>query len=329
MLKTFRHLLELIRFSHTLFALPFALLAAVMAWTATSHENIESYDSLRRHYVTEYVVQMHKSDFRPAFRVQELVGLLLCMASARSFAMSVNRLADRRLDALNPRTAGRHLPAGILSVRQVVAFTVACAVVFVVSTLWFLPNRLPIYLSLPVLAFLAGYSYAKRFTALAHFWLGAALGISPIAVWIAIRGDVVLEHPADLLPAAVLGGAVLTWVAGFDILYACQDYDADVKARLHSVPITLGIPAALPLAAICHFATIVLLAYLPWAYPLFGWIYWAGLVPVAVLLVYEHWIVRPNDLSRVNLAFFQINAVIGVALLAVGTLDLWLGGRGY
>jgi 4-hydroxybenzoate polyprenyltransferase len=242
--------------------------------------------------------------------------------------MSINRLADRHLDAENPRTAGRHLPAGILNVDQVAAFAVACAVVFIVSTLWFLPNWLPLACSVPVLAFLAGYSYAKRFTSLAHVWLGTALGLSPLAAWIAIRGLRVIENPLDVLPAAILGGAVLTWVAGFDIIYACQDYDADRKAKLHSVPVKLGIAGALRLAAACHFLTVVLLACLPLVYP-FGWIYWCGVVAVAVLLVYEHLLVRPDDLSRVNAAFFNVNAVISLGLLAVGTLDLWVGGGGY
>ena len=347
MIRTIRHLLELIRFSHTLFALPFALLAAVMAWRleylrelvlARLNAGEDAMDILMETLVNVWaktIAQAVGSDSPietyPGFAVrwQELAGILLCMVTARSFAMAFNRLADRRLDADNPRTAGRHLPAGILSVTQVAVFTALCAAGFVAGTLLFLPNPLPLYLSLPVLVFLAGYSYAKRLTALAHFWLGAALGLSPIAVWIAIRGETVMDRPADLLPALVLGSAVLTWVAGFDILYGCQDYDADRNAGLHSVPVKLGIPAALRAAAVCHLFTILLLAYLPSAYPLFGWIYWAGLVPVAVLLAYEHWIVRPDDLSRVNLAFFQINAVIGMALLAVGTLDLWLGGRGY
>jgi len=296
-LKTIRHLLELIRFSHTLFALPFALLAAVMAWRLAG------------------------------FNGRDLVGILLCMITARSFAMAWNRLADRRLDANNPRTAGRHLPAHILSVPQVVAFAAICAVGFVAGTLLFLPNRLPLLLAVPVLAFLAGYSYAKRFTALAHFWLGTALALSPMAAWIAIRGEAVLANPTDLLPALVLGGAVLTWVAGFDIIYACQDYDADQQARLHSVPVSLGIPKALRLAAACHLLTIVLLACLPFAYPLFGWIFWAGVAAVAVLLVYEHLLVRPDDLSRVNAAFFNVNAVISLGLFVVGSLDLWVGGR--
>jgi 4-hydroxybenzoate polyprenyltransferase len=296
-LKAIRHLLELIRFSHTVFALPFALLAAVMAW--------------------------HLS----GFSWRQLIGVLLCMVAARSFAMAMNRLVDRRLDASNPRTAGRHLPAGILSVPMVTAFTAICAAAFVAATLLFLPNRLPIYLSIPVLAFLAGYSFTKRFTSLAHFWLGVALALSPVAAWIAIRGAQVMGNPGDLFPAIVLGGAVLTWVAGFDMIYACQDYDADVKSGLHSIPVRLGVPGALRLAAACHVGTVALLACLPLVYPPLGWIFWAGVAAVAVLLVYEHLLVRPDDLSRVNAAFFNVNAVISLGLLVVGSLDLWLGRR--
>jgi 4-hydroxybenzoate polyprenyltransferase len=326
--KTIRQLLELIRFSHTLFALPFALLAAVMAWRL---EAIDAPSTVLYHDFHIAVGQtkltldwMLQEKF--AFRWQEMAGILLCMVTARSFAMSFNRLADRQLDADNPRTAGRHLPAEMLTVRHVTAFAAACAIGFVASTLLFLPNRLPLYLAVPVLAFLAGYSYAKRFTSLAHFWLGTALALSPVAAWIAIRGEVVLAEPSDLLPALVLGGAVFTWVAGFDIIYACQDYDADRRAKLFSVPVAIGIPSALRLAAVCHLATIILLACLPLAYPHYGWIYWAGIAFVAALLVYEHALVRPNDLSRVNAAFFNVNAIISLGLFAVGSLDLWVGG---
>jgi 4-hydroxybenzoate polyprenyltransferase len=292
MFRTIRHLLELIRFSHTIFALPFALFASVMAWRITD------------------------------FRWRDLLGILLCMVTARSFAMSFNRLADQRLDGENPRTAGRHLPAGILSAPQVTLFAGASAIGFLASTLLFLPNRSPLYLSIPVLAFLGGYSYAKRFTALTHFWLGTALALSPVAAWIAIRGETALAHPAELLPALVLGGAVLTWVAGFDIIYACQDFDADRAAGLHSIPAARGIPIALRVAAASHLLTVILLACLPLAYPLLGWLYWLGLAAVAALLVYEHALVRPDDLSRVNAAFFHVNAVISMGLFVIGSLDL-------
>jgi 4-hydroxybenzoate polyprenyltransferase len=294
-LKTVRHLLELIRFSHTLFALPFALLAAVMAWRLNG-----------------------------SFRWQDVLGVLVCMITARSFAMAFNRLADRRIDATNPRTASRHLPAGILSIWQVTTFTTICAAGFVATTLLFLPNRLPLFLSVPVLVFLAGYSFAKRFTVLAHFWLGTALALSPIAAWVAIRGQAVLNNPGDVLPALVLGAAVLTWVAGFDIIYACQDYDVDVAAGHFSIPARIGIPRSLHLAAACHLLTIALLACLPLVYPLLGWIFWLAVVAVAILLIYEHLLVRPDDLSRVNAAFFNVNAIISLGLFACGTLDLWL-----
>src|SRR5262245_53476215 len=191
MLATVRKLLELIRFSHTIFALPFALLSAALAWKDEP------------------------------FRWLDLAGIILCMIAARSFAMAFNRLADRHIDARNPRTATRHLPAGTLSVVTVTVFAGACAAAFVAATLLFLvgdhdpPNPWPLYLSGPVLLFLAGYSLTKRFTSLAHFWLGAALMLAPVAAWIAVRGLVELAAPV------LLGGAVLFWVAGFDILYAC------------------------------------------------------------------------------------------------------------
>lgn len=313
MFKTIGHFLSLIRFSHTLFALPFAMLAALMAWRLPTLQWTE-HDTMPQHIGP-----------LPPFRWQELLGILLCMVTARSAAMAFNRLADCKLDAKNPRTAGRHLPAGIMSVGQVAALTAACGFAFIASTLLFLPNRLPLYLSVPALAFLCGYSYAKRFTAYAHFWLGTALALSPVAAWIAIRGEVVLQHPGDLVPALVLGGAVFAWVAGFDIIYACQDFQYDRQAGLHSVPARWGVTGALRIAAACHATTVVLLALLPLVYPPFGLIFWIAVAAVGGLLMYEHALVRPDDLDRVNKAFFHVNAVISLGLLAMGALDLWLG----
>jgi 4-hydroxybenzoate polyprenyltransferase len=343
MLRTIRDLLELIRFSHTLFALPFAMLAAVMAWHLTFvqvgeynwiigvNKSIANATPLVGHEGPghDLVRQSNEQQTISALRLTDALGILLCMVTARSFAMAFNRLADRHIDATNPRTAGRHLPAGILGVPQVTVFAVLCAAGFVASTMLFLPNRLPLFLSIPVLLLLAGYSFTKRFTSLAHFWLGASLAMAPIAAWIAIRGEVVLAHPADLLPALVLGGAVLTWVAGFDIIYACQDYDVDVAFGHHSIPARLGIPGALRLAAGCHLVTIALFACLPLAYPYFGWMYWLAILFVAALLIYEHLLVRPDDLSRVNAAFFNVNAIISLGLFAVGTLDLLIHRVGY
>jgi len=196
-------------------------------------------------------------------------------------------------------------------------FAVGCSVAFVGATALFLPNRWPLWLALPVLLFLLAYSYTKRFTALAHFWLGAALMLAPCAAWIAIRGELAW-------PPVVLGAAVLLWVAGFDIIYACQDIEVDARLGLHSLPARLGVARALRVASVCHLGAVVLLAVLPLVYPLLGRVYLAGIVAVAGLLAYEHWLVRPDDLTRVNAAFFNVNAVVSLGLFAVGMLDLLL-----
>ena len=298
-------LLEMIRFSHTIFALPFALLAAVMAWT-TPTPTRESV----------------------AFEWRQLGGILICMVGARSAAMAFNRLVDKRIDAENPRTAGRHLPSGQLSVMSVVLFTLIASAIFVAGTVLFLPNPWPLRLALPVLAFLFGYSYAKRWTAAAHWWLGIALMLAPICAWIALRGLIVSRHPADLVPSLLIGLAVMLWVSGFDIIYACQDASFDREAGLHSVPAQVGVAGALRIAAICHLLMVATLAALPTlaaiaGTPLsLGWIYYTAIAMVAVLLVYEHALVRPDDLTRVNIAFFQVNAIVSIGLLAAASLDL-------
>ncbi|MFQ5732060.1 MAG: UbiA-like polyprenyltransferase [Planctomycetaceae bacterium] len=284
MLNTLRRLLELVRFSHTLFALPFAMLAAWLAW-----QNVP-------------------------FRWRDLAGILLCMVFARSAAMAFNRLADRRIDADNPRTAKRHIPAGLLSVNLVAVFTLVCSAGFVVSTLLFLPNRWPVYLSVPVLAFLLGYSYAKRFTAWCHYWLSAALMLSPIAAWIALTGRV---DP----PAVWLAGVIFFWVGGFDILYACQDVDFDREQRLSSIPAKWGVPAALKLATASHAVTVGCLFGFWYAAGL-GPVFLTGILVVAALLVYEHALVRPDDLTRVNVAFFQVNVIVSVGVFLLGVADV-------
>jgi 4-hydroxybenzoate polyprenyltransferase len=198
----------------------------------------------------------------------------------------------------------------------VAVFTAICAAGFIVSTLLFLPNRWPILLSVPVLLWLLGYSYAKRFTSLAHFWLGAALMMAPIAAWLAIRGNLAW-------PPVLLGLAVLFWVAGFDVIYACQDADFDRSSGLKSIPARLGVADALRLAAMSHAVMILCLVGLGLVdSPPLGPIYFIGVAIVATLLVYEHAIVRPDDLTRVNIAFFQVNVGISIGLLAVGLADL-------
>jgi len=288
MFATVRRLLELIRFSHTLFALPFALLSATLAWS------------------------------REPFRWLDLVGILSCMVFARSAAMAFNRLTDRKIDAGNPRTAKRHLPAGTLSVPMVTMFTVICSAAFVASCDLFAlrepANYWPLYLSGPVLVFIGAYSLTKRFTFLAHFWLGASLMLAPLSAWIAIRGV------ADLVTPLSVGLAVFFWVAGFDILYACQDADFDRQAKLHSVPAKFGIRNSLRIAFGCHLIMLALLGVLYAVTPELGTVFLVGIIAVALLLLYEHWLVKPDDLTRVNQAFFQVNAVVSVGLFA---LVLW------
>jgi 4-hydroxybenzoate polyprenyltransferase len=289
MLQRVRNLLEMIRFSHTLFALPFALLSAVLAWQDVP------------------------------FRRLDFAGILLCMVFARSTAMAFNRLADQPYDVLNPRTAGRHLPTGRLSTTAVWAFTAVCAAGFIASTMLFLisGNVWPICLSVPVLLFICAYSYTKRFTALCHAWLGTSLLLAPLSTWIAVRG---MDH---LLPPLVLGLAVLFWVTGFDILYACQDVEFDRRARLSSVPAVFGVRASLRVALWCHIVMLGFLVALYWAAaPHLGIIYLAGVAAVTLLLAYEHWLVRPDDLGRVNQAFFHVNGVISVGLLVIVLLQV-------
>ncbi len=330
---------ELIRFSHTIFALPFALLSAAMAYDVFLF-TIAISDSEWGHQMRAAV------DDGMLYRkmATDAVGILLCMVFARSAAMAFNRVVDWKFDAENPRTVKRHIPAGLMSRGSVIGWTVICAIGFVASTALFLPNKWPLILSVPFLAFICGYSLTKRFTSLAHFWLGASLMLAPISAWIAVLGDLALGHSVCPLfffgeatfespvlkflafdvpwPPLVLGGAVLLWVAGFDIIYSTQDIDVDRKLRLRSVPARFGVAGALRIAALCHLGTIGLLFLVPSVFPAFGMIWYGGVALVAVLLVYEHALVRPDDLSRVNAAFFNCNAVVSLGLLAVGIADL-------
>lgn len=286
-------ILGMIRFSHTLFALPFAVLGAAMA-----------------------ALDPEATTARAG--PKEWIGILLCMVAARSAAMAFNRLVDRTIDAKNPRTASRHLPSGRLSVRAVALFTLGSSALFIASTALFLPeNPWPIVLSVPVLLWLLGYSYAKRFTSLAHYWLGLALAMAPVAAWIAIRGDIGW-------PPVLLGLAVLFWVGGFDIIYACQDAGFDRSSGLRSIPSRFGIAGALRLAAASHAVMVLALVGLGLSVPSFGLIYGVGVAIVAALLIYEHSLVRPDDLGKVNVAFFQVNIGVSIGLLVVGLADLIL-----
>lgn len=297
MWQSVRRILEMIRFSHTLFALPFALIGAVLAWSSKPQ----------------------------GFSWTELLGIVLCMVLARSAAMAFNRLADRQLDAANPRTAQRHLPTGQLPIGAVWVFLFACGAGFIAATTLFLiaepANPWPLYLAGPVLVFICAYSLTKRFTVLSHFWLGASLLLAPVAAWIAIRGWDEVHQPL------ILGLAVLFWVAGFDIIYACQDVDFDRRARLRSIPAWLGVRASLRVALVCHVIMIGwLVALYAVAAPPLGVIYLCGVAAVAVLLIYEHALVSAENLSRVNQAFFHVNAVISLGLFAVVLVQVLVGG---
>lgn len=307
MLDQVKKILEMIRFSHTVFALPFAMLAAVMAWMIPD-----------------------QSGSPIPFQFAHLVGILLCMVFARSAAMAFNRIVDRKIDGENPRTRNRHLPSGSLSLRSVIVFTVATSIGFAASTILFLPNWLPLVFSLPVLAVLFIYSLTKRFTSLAHFWLGLSLMLAPVAAWVAIRGHEVIAHPADLVIPGILGAVVLFWVAGFDIIYACQDFDYDKQAKLKSIPVRWGVAGALRIATASHVLMLGLLFFLPFSQTLgappvgLGWVYWIGIIGLTILLIYEHSLVKPDDLTKVNIAFFQVNAIVSIGLFLVVSIDLFV-----
>ena len=275
--------LEMIKFEHTIFALPFAFLGAVLA-----AGGFPGWD------VTLWIV--------------------LAMAGARSAAMAFNRVVDERYDALNPRTADRPLPRGLLSRGFVMTFVVAASALFFLAA-WKL-NPLTLALSPVALAVILIYSYTKRFTSLSHLFLGLALGMAPMGGWVAVTGGL------DI-PPLYLSAAVLLWVAGFDIIYACQDVAFDRTVGLHSVPRKWGVKRALVLSSLLHVGMVILLGMAFSFFPLSA-VSWLGLGVVAAALVYEHRLVSPEDLSRVNAAFFTVNGVISVALLLFIGLDLCL-----
>jgi len=272
-----RTVLEMIKFEHSVFALPFALVGALLA--------------------------ARESGRWPT--IWQLVWIVVAMVGARSAAMTMNRIADVEYDRRNPRTARRALATGELSLGFAWAFTIAASAVLVIAA-WQL-NRLALELSPLALAILFFYSYTKRFTSWSHFVLGFCLGISPAAAWIAIRGSLDWRM-------LILCAAVTLWVGGFDVLYACQDVDFDRSAGLHSVPKRFGIAKALVVARVMHLLMIALLAWLAWSFHLL-WLAWVGIAVVAVLLAYEHSLVKANDLSKMDAAFFAVNGYISLVFL--------------
>jgi|CXWL01.1.fsa_nt_gi 4-hydroxybenzoate polyprenyltransferase len=272
-----RIVLEMIKFEHTVFALPFAFLGMILA-----------------------------ADGWP--RWQTVAWIVVAMVGARSAAMAFNRLVDRHIDAANPRTATRALPAGQVSPGFVALFTVIGLGLLTLAA-WQL-NPLTLKLLPIAVVVLLAYSYTKRFTALAHLVLGLALAGAPVGAWVAVRGDL-------RLTPFVLGAAVMLWTAGFDVLYALQDYEFDRGVGLHSIPVAFGRTRALAISALLHVGMVALLVVLPTTYePGLGGAYWLGVAGCIGLLCWQHWVVRPNDLSRLNAAFFGAN----------GWLSLWLFG---
>lgn len=281
-----RDWLSLIRFSHSIFALPFALMALLVA-----------------------------TGGRPSGRVLALV--VAAMIAARSAAMAYNRWADREVDARNPRTIAREIPRGALGARAVLGFAIGCALAFV-GIAWLLGPAC-FWLSLPTIAVLFGYSHAKRFTSSAHLWLGLALGLAPPAAWLAARGSFDSGSAAALL----LGAGVSVWVAGFDVIYACQDEDFDRRQGLHSLPVRFGTATALRIAQSLHVVATAAFAGFGLLAGLGVW-YYLGLSLVVVLLLIEHRLVAPGDLSRIDAAFFTMNGAVGLAMLAFTAIDVYL-----
>ncbi|HEX7509213.1 MAG TPA: UbiA-like polyprenyltransferase [Polyangia bacterium] len=281
-LKTFG---RMVKFSHTVFALPFALAATALA--------------ARGHGIT------------PA----QVAAILVAMVGARTAAMGFNRIVDRRLDAKNPRTAGRELPTGKVSVVSAALLTAISAAAFVVAAA--ILGRLCLALSPVVLGLVLGYSFTKRITWLCHLFLGLAIGIAPAGAWIAVRGELAA-------PAIWMMAAVTTWIGGFDVLYALSDCEFDRTAGVYSIPARFGIPAALVISAALHLGTVVALVAVGHSAGL-GTIYFLGVAVVVAIFAYEHAIVRPSDLSRVDMAFFNLNGYVSLVYLLATLVQVFSG----
>jgi 4-hydroxybenzoate polyprenyltransferase len=281
-----RTTLEMIKWEHSIFALPFALTATMLAAKGL-----------------------------PGWRTliwMKILWILVAMIAARSSAMAFNRWADADLDAANPRTRNRAIPAGLLSRSFVLGFSALAALIFVLAAARL--NRLTLYLSPLVLLVLLGYSYMKRITRWSHLVLGLALGLAPSAAWIAVRGSLDVR-------IVVLTAAVVLWVGGFDVLYACQDCDHDRAAGLYSLPQSIGVPAAFWVARAMHLAMLGLLSWFGFLFH-FRTLGWMGVVAAGLLLAYEHSLVSPRDLRRLNAAFFTMNGVIAMVFMAFVAADL-------
>jgi 4-hydroxybenzoate polyprenyltransferase len=292
LLTKIRALASDIKIHHSVFALPWAILATVLAASRTAG----------------------------GLKLGQLGLIIVCMVAARTVAMTANRLLDAEIDAKNPRTARRAIPGGRLSKIFVAGSLAVCAAIFIAATAgfyFFYRNPWPLILALPVLLFLTAYPLLKRFTRLCHYYLGAALALAPLCAWVAIKGTI-------NAPPLYMFAAVLLWTAGFDIIYACQDYEFDVQNNLFSVPAKLGIGRALWMARLTHAFCLAFIILLAATTPELGVLFWIGVAIAALLLVVEHALVRPTDLSKISVAFFTVNGVISLLLGSLGVADILL-----
>ncbi len=314
-MSTIKSYLSLIRFSHTIFAMPFALIGFFLGATSfqrllseikrQADRNVSMAGAPRYYYKLD---QPHYNYLLIFFLV------IICMVTARSAAMAFNRYLDRSFDAENPRTAIREIPKGIISPDSALRFTIACCMVFIIATYFI--NPVCFFLSPVALFVILFYSYTKRFTALCHLVLGLGLSLAPIGAYLAVTGRF------DVLPV-LFSFAVIFWVSGFDIIYALQDVDFDRSQQLHSVPATLGKKKALHISELLHLLSAACVGAAG-IYGHFHWIYWLGIAVFAGMLIYQHAIVKPDDLRKVNLAFMTANGIASVVFAVLVISDLLL-----
>jgi 4-hydroxybenzoate polyprenyltransferase len=297
--------LSLIKFSHTIFAMPFALIGFFLAYTEVSDLS-EGNESFKFNLEKQYTVS-----YNYGILIRFLL-VIFCMIFARSAAMAFNRYLDRNIDARNPRTAIREIPAGIISANNALVFTIISCALFLVSCAFI--NKLCFFLSPIALLVVLGYSYTKRFTPLCHLILGLGLSLAPIGAYLAVTGHF------SLLPI-LFSLSVIFWVSGFDIIYALQDEEFDKSQKLYSIPAWLGKTKALWVSEFLHLVSLACVIVAGW-YGNFGWLYWIGIAVFAGMLIYQHSIVKPNDLRKVNLAFMTANGIASVVFAVFVIADL-------
>jgi 4-hydroxybenzoate polyprenyltransferase len=309
--------LSLIKFSHTIFAMPFALIGFSLGFVPLWNIYFSSQTAYFWFAFKDGKARPEYFDSFPKDSKEALIRFLLvigCMIFARSSAMAFNRYLDRSFDGKNPRTAIREIPAGILKADSVLLFTIINCVLFITCT--FFINRICFYLSPVALLVVLGYSYTKRFTPLCHLILGIGLSLAPIGAYLAVTGRF------DLLPL-LFSFAVIFWVSGFDIIYALQDIDFDKSQKLYSIPAWLGKAKALRVSEILHLVCAACVITAGW-YGRFGWLYWIGVAVFVGMLIYQHSIVKPNDLRKVNLAFMTANGIASVVFAIFVIADLFI-----